>query len=95
MVDPSHIFAEKDEIWLRADYDANLKAIQAFYPNDGKLVLHLQESFNDEMLLAVGGALSHNLNKWELANVWYILPYALKLLDWILPKVSSIVCIKK
>ena len=70
MANPYHIFASQDDIWLNINKGKNLKAIQAFHPNDNKLALNLEESFSDQSLLEVSEALSHSFERWKLTDVW-------------------------
>ena len=67
---PNHIFARQDYIWLEAANDENLKAIQAFHPNDGKLAINLKENFNDKDLLEISEVLSQSFDRWKLMSVW-------------------------
>ena len=70
MAIPRHIFSAQHYILLEDDNDNNLKAIQTYNPRDGKLVLCLRETFNDQNLFDVSDALSLGFERWKLTNVW-------------------------
>ena len=74
MASPRNIFANQDYISLEADDNENLKAIQAFHPSDGKLVLELGENFDGQTLWKVSEALSYKFKTWKLMSVWYAWP---------------------
>ena len=68
MRDPGHLFSATDHLFLGRNNDFNLKEVEGFRPEDGKLVLVLGRSFKEANLLPVIGALSLSFDGWELRN---------------------------
>ena len=67
---PDHIFSLQDYLSLGDNNEENLRKIERFNPDDGKLVLNLLKSFKETSLAAFDKALSFIGNKWKLRDLW-------------------------
>ena len=70
MANPAHVFSRQDYLDLGSDDDENLRQIERFHPQDGKLSLDLRKGFKEDNLLALSEALLLALNKWKLKVFW-------------------------
>ena len=70
MAIPDHVFSRQDRLILGDNNDENLRHIERFRPDDGKLILDLLESFKEDNLLALSEAFSLAFDKWKLKNCW-------------------------
>ena len=77
MPTPDHIFSSQDYLFLDENNDDNLREIERFRPQEGKLVLVVRASFKEDNLLKVSKAFSFAFDKWKLENFWYLLPCSL------------------
>ena len=70
MARPDHVFSRQDYLDLGSDDNENLREIERFHPQVGKLSLNLQTGFKEDNLLALNEALYLAFNKWKLKDLW-------------------------
>ena len=70
MAIPVHVFSRQDYLDFGSDDDENLREIESFHPQDGKLSLNLRKGFKEDNFLALSEALLLAFDKWKLKDFW-------------------------
>ena len=70
MAIPDHVFSRQDYLDLGDDDNENLREIERFHPQDGKLSLILRKGFKEDNFLALSEALLLAFDKWKLKDFW-------------------------
>ena len=70
MAIPDHVFSRQDNLDLGDDDNENLREIERFHPQDGKLSLNLRKGFKEDNFLALNEELLLAFDKWKLKDFW-------------------------
>ena len=70
MADPTHLFADEDQVHLGSNLAVNKERIREFRPKNGKLALCFDKDFIEEQLVKLSSSLSSLLARNEIVITW-------------------------